>query len=98
MPNFPLFSEENRTKRDVISTLVERGYLSDPIREWKSSQSRQSMLDDESDEAESNSSTGSSAPDFQYLLGMAIMSLSREKKDELLKQRDEKVCTTRKPS
>ena len=32
-----------------------------------------------------------SGPDFNYLVGMAMWSLSKEKKDELLKQRDAKL-------
>ena len=32
-----------------------------------------------------------SGSDYNYLLNMAILSLSKEKKDELLKQRDTKV-------
>ena len=39
----------------------------------------------------SSASNISSGPDYGYLVSMAILSLSEEKKDELLKQRDDKV-------
>lgn len=67
--------------------LTSRGYESDPIKAWKKAQ----MKDDvESDEEESAAAAASGA-NFGYLLNMAILSLSKEKKDELLKQRDDKV-------
>lgn len=91
--SFILFTE-NRTKRDVVTTLVERGFMSDPVKVWKAK--AVSAGDDDESEAPitdyaSSTSTASGGPDFQYLLTMPIMSLSREKKDELLRQRDEKV-------
>ena len=75
--------------------MVERGYLSDPVKAWKASQEKATFNDDESQgaptEVASTTSTSSGGPDFNYLLNMAIMSLSKEKKDELLAQRDQKV-------
>lgn len=86
---------ENRTKRDVVTTLVERGFVSDPVKVWKAKVLKDTVGDDESEapvtDYASSASTTSGGPDFQYLLSMAIMSLSKEKKDELLRQRDEKV-------
>ena len=87
---------ENRSKRDVITTLVERGYVSDPVKAWKLKVEKDIAFDDDESEAPitdiaSSTSTTSGGPDFQYLLSMAIMSLSREKKEELLRQRDLKV-------
>ena len=46
-------------------------------------------MDDASSVASSASSAG--GPDFNYLLSMSLLSLSREKKEELLKERDNKV-------
>lgn len=83
---------ENRSKRDVVTTLVERGFRSDPVKAWKTQINRNEMNDDESDapatDIASSTSTSSGGPDFAYLLSMAIMSLSKEKKEELLRQRD----------
>ena len=80
--------------------LVERGYPSDPVKVWKESQKKNNVIIEETDDDDSrsetssvssSSSTSSSGPDFGYLLSMAILSLSKEKKEELLKQRDDKV-------
>ena len=87
---------ENRAKRDVITTLVQRGYPSDPVKAWKELQKSNApeAADTDIDDASSvASSAGVSpgAPDFNYLLSMSLLSLSREKKEELIKQRDTKV-------
>ena len=90
---------ENRTKRDVVTTLLERGFISDPVKGWKAKVVRDSVPDDDTEseapvtDAASSTSTASGGPDFQYLLTMAIMSLSKERKDELLRQRDQKVIS-----
>lgn len=84
---------ENRTKRDIVTTLVQHGYPSDPIKAWKDTQKSSAPdegdTDDASSVASSTSSTG--GPDFGYLLSMSMLSLSREKKEELLKERDNKL-------
>ena len=88
-----IFLTENRSKRDIVTTLVQRGYPSDPLKAWKDAQKsnapEEGDLDDASSVASSTSST--SGPDFGYLLSMSMLSLSREKKEELLKERDNKV-------
>ena len=76
---------------------MDRGFESDPVKKWKTKISKEHLIenDDESEapttEIASSTFTASGDSDFQYLLSMAIMSLSKEKKDALLKQRDEKV-------
>ena len=98
--SLPFFFSENKKKRDVVSKLLERGYPSDPVKIWKESQKKTNVVIEETDDDESRSETSSisstsssssSGPDYGYLLSMAILSLSQEKKDELLKQRDNKV-------
>ena len=73
--------------------LVTRGYASDPIKSWKDSLKTEGTVEESEDDTSSvaSSSESTGGPDFNYLLGMALWSLSKEKKDELLKQRDEKV-------
>lgn len=79
--------------------LVERGFPSDPVKVWKESQKKSIAVIEETDSesqsetssVSSTSSSSTSGPDYGYLLSMAILSLSKEKKDELLKQRDDKV-------
>ena len=73
--------------------MVERGFQSDPVKAWKTSIAVEvdANEDDSQTDVASSVSSGSGGPDFQYLLTMPIMAVSKEKKEELLKQRDEKV-------
>ena len=83
---------ENKKKKDMISNLREAGYRSDPIKSWKASlavneeEERGSEGEGEESEPEEQKSD-----DYNYLLSMSLWSLTREKKEELLKNRDEKV-------
>lgn len=52
--------------------------------------SEETQGDEEDTESLATSASGS-GPDFNYLLGMPLWSLTKEKKEELLKQRDAKV-------
>lgn len=47
--------------------------------------------ENEESESESSSPAAESGPTFNYLLDMPLWYLTKEKKDELCKQRDEKV-------
>ncbi|XP_042328062.1 DNA topoisomerase 2-beta isoform X1 [Sceloporus undulatus] len=83
---------ENKSKRDLIQMLVQRGYESDPVKAWKEAQEKaaeeeemQNLNDD------SSSSSGStSGPDFNYILNMSLWCLTKEKVEEIIKQRDAK--------
>jgi len=87
---------ENKSRRDVVTKLLERGFVSDPVKSWKATAIKTTVIvnDDESEapatDVASSTASSTGGPDFQYLLGMTIMSLSKEKKEELLRQRDEK--------
>ncbi|XP_078501642.1 DNA topoisomerase 2-alpha isoform X2 [Lissotriton helveticus] len=81
---------ENKPKRELIQLLVDRGYDSDPVKTWKQAQEKEEageMIEEE--EAENAAPT--SGPDFNYLLNMPMWYLTKEKKDELCKQRDTKI-------
>uniref|UniRef100_A0A671L189 DNA topoisomerase 2 n=1 Tax=Sinocyclocheilus anshuiensis TaxID=1608454 RepID=A0A671L189_9TELE len=75
-------SIENKSKRDLIRMLVQRGYESDPVAAWNKAQEKvcedTAMLD----------SGSSSGPNFNYILNMPLWCLTKEKVEELLKQRD----------
>lgn len=47
------------------------------------------------DEDEETKEDGGKGPDYDYLLGMTMWSLTKEKKDELLRKRDEKQTELR---
>uniref|UniRef100_A0A8D2MJE2 DNA topoisomerase 2 n=1 Tax=Zonotrichia albicollis TaxID=44394 RepID=A0A8D2MJE2_ZONAL len=77
---------ENKPKKELIQVLIQRGYESDPVKAWKEAQNKEGEEEEESDKE----STAASGPDFNYLLNMPLWYLTKEKKDELCKQRDNK--------
>ncbi|XP_054619787.1 DNA topoisomerase 2-beta isoform X3 [Dunckerocampus dactyliophorus] len=86
-------SIENKSKRELIRMLVQKGYESDPVAAWSRAQEK-AQEEDENDGNESDSSvdSGSSAgPNFNYILNMSLWCLTKEKVEELLKQRDQKT-------
>lgn len=83
---------ENKSKRDLIRMLVQKGYESDPVAAWTKSQEK-SLEEDYRDGNDSDSSVDSgstSGPNFNYILNMPLWCLTKEKVDELLKHRDQK--------
>uniref|UniRef100_A0A8C5PZ36 DNA topoisomerase 2 n=1 Tax=Leptobrachium leishanense TaxID=445787 RepID=A0A8C5PZ36_9ANUR len=84
---------ENKSKRDLIQMLVQKGFESDPVKAWKEAQERaaeEEELQEQNEDSSSDTGIGS-GPDFNYILNMSLWSLSKEKVDELLKQRDAKT-------
>ncbi|XP_076013334.1 DNA topoisomerase 2-beta [Genypterus blacodes] len=83
-------SIENKSKRELIRMLVQKGFESDPVAAWGKAQEK--ALEEDSQEGnESDSSLDSdstSGPNFNYILNMPLWCLSKEKVEELLKQRD----------
>lgn len=81
---------ENKRKTEMIEQLKSRGYRSDPVKAWKAESSDDS--EEGGAEGEEEQGTGDKGqPDYNYLLSMQLWSLTREKKEELLKNRDKKV-------
>uniref|UniRef100_A0A8B9CEF4 DNA topoisomerase 2 n=1 Tax=Anser brachyrhynchus TaxID=132585 RepID=A0A8B9CEF4_9AVES len=79
---------ENKPKKELIQVLIQRGYESDPVKAWKELQNKEEEEEEEDEsDKESAAATG---PDFNYLLNMPLWYLTKEKKDELCKQRDNK--------
>uniref|UniRef100_A0A673XP94 DNA topoisomerase 2 n=1 Tax=Salmo trutta TaxID=8032 RepID=A0A673XP94_SALTR len=74
---------ENKPKKQLILMLTEMGYDSDPIKAWKEAQEKDREEEDKEEDA-----TG---PDYNYLLNMPMWYLTKEKKEELCKQRDAKM-------
>ncbi|XP_068236454.1 DNA topoisomerase 2-alpha isoform X2 [Palaemon carinicauda] len=90
---------ENKKKKDMIEELQRKGYDSDPVKAWKKQQDRtqeeeeaaEAGSDSDSDEFASQEEEPSTGPDYDYLLGMAMWNLTKEKKDDLLKNKDKKT-------
>uniref|UniRef100_A0A672ZIJ3 DNA topoisomerase 2 n=1 Tax=Sphaeramia orbicularis TaxID=375764 RepID=A0A672ZIJ3_9TELE len=66
---------ENKPKKELIQMLQQMGYDSDPVKAWKLAQEKEET----------------SGPDYNYLLSMPMWFLTKEKKEELCKQRDSKL-------
>uniref|UniRef100_A0A8C6S7L5 DNA topoisomerase 2 n=1 Tax=Neogobius melanostomus TaxID=47308 RepID=A0A8C6S7L5_9GOBI len=80
---------ENKPKKELIRMLQEMGYDSDPVKAWKQAQEKTEEEMEEDDEDKEKEDT--SGPDYNYLLSMPMWYLTKEKKDELCKQRDAKL-------
>ncbi|XP_031700052.1 DNA topoisomerase 2-alpha isoform X2 [Anarrhichthys ocellatus] len=82
---------ENKPKKELIRMLQQMGYDSDPVKAWKQAQEKNvDAIEEEAEEEEEEEDT--SGPDYNYLLSMPMWYLTKEKKDELCKQRDAKMA------
>lgn len=81
---------ENKPKKELIQVLIQRGYESDPVKAWKESQNKEEQEQEQEEEESDKESGAATGPDFNYLLNMPLWYLTKEKKDELCKQRDKK--------
>ena len=85
---------ENKKKNILCKELKAAGYRSDPIKAWKATLARQEGEESQEEDEEEGADPEEDSDDgydFMYLLSMHLLSLTKEKKDELLKQRDNKV-------
>ncbi|XP_061666786.1 DNA topoisomerase 2-alpha [Syngnathoides biaculeatus] len=80
---------ENKPKKELIRMLQQMGYDSDPVKAWKQAQDKNEEQAEE--DQEETSEEDNSGPDYNYLLGMPMWYLTKEKKEELCKQRDAKM-------
>ncbi|XP_005721681.1 DNA topoisomerase 2-alpha isoform X1 [Pundamilia nyererei] len=83
---------ENKPKKELIRMLQQMGYDSDPVKTWKQAQEKnEEEMEEEEEEGEGGEKDDSTGPDYNYLLSMPMWFLTKEKKEELCKQRDAKV-------
>lgn len=91
---------ENRRRAEMIETLRTRGYDPDPLIVWKKQQQQAGRRDSQAESQDDGDDAAANEDDdrdkeggsvhYNYLLGMPLWSLTRERKDDLLKKRDEK--------
>ena len=82
---------ENKKKKLMIEELQRKGFDSDPLKAWEKANSGADSEEEapvEGGDVEEESS--GKGPDYGYLLGMPMWNLTLEKKEEILKKRDEK--------
>ncbi|KAK0396121.1 hypothetical protein QR680_001575 [Steinernema hermaphroditum] len=92
---------ENRRKSDIVEQLVKQKYDPDPVKKWKEQQKKKELeingevgLDENDEEEEENSpekQVDSKLSDYDYLVGMALIKLSEEEKDKLLRESESKM-------
>uniref|UniRef100_A0A4W4H3W9 DNA topoisomerase 2 n=1 Tax=Electrophorus electricus TaxID=8005 RepID=A0A4W4H3W9_ELEEL len=82
---------ENKPKKELIRMLQQMGYDSDPVKVWKQAQEKEVEEEAGEEEEEKSREEESSGPDYNYLLSMPMWYLTKEKKDELCRQRDAKL-------
>ncbi|XP_076055867.1 DNA topoisomerase 2 isoform X2 [Oratosquilla oratoria] len=82
---------ENKKKKDMIAELERKGYDSDPVKAWKTKQDREGALEEDMNEEEEEDEAAEAKLNYDYLLGMPMWNLTKEKKDEILKNRDLKL-------
>lgn len=87
---------ENKKKKVMIDELKKKGYDPDPVKAWKIRQNRDEALTELVENEDSDSSQldedNDVAGQYDYLLGMTMWTLTKEKKDELLNKRDGKLA------
>ena len=91
---------ENKRKAAIIEQLVKLKFDPDPVKKWKDEQKKkmaemygeeeEENLDEEEDEKEEEKSKKDSdverkMSDYDYLVGMALIKLSEEEKNKMLK-------------
>merc|ERR1711934_7184 len=81
----------------MIDELLKRSYDPDPVKRWKKSHIQQMEEESQGREAQTDSdldddmrSEEARAEDYDYLLGMAMWSLTHERKEGLLRKKQEK--------
>ena len=79
---------ENKKEKAVIADLKARKFDSDPVKTWKKSLQQEEEKNEEGSTDEEGCTDGL---DYNYLLSMAMRSLTYEKVEELLKSKKKKV-------
>ncbi|XP_037134365.1 DNA topoisomerase 2-alpha isoform X2 [Syngnathus acus] len=80
---------ENKPKKELIRMLQQMGYDSDPVKTWKQGSGKnEEQAEEDQEEAPEEDTSG---PDYNYLLSMPMWYLTKEKKEELCRQRDAKM-------
>ncbi|PNF31624.1 DNA topoisomerase 2 [Cryptotermes secundus] len=83
---------ENKKMKVMIEELKRNGYDPDPVAVWKMKQNKAEALMENEDAEGSQLDDGSDVGGgYNYLLAMALYTLTEEKKEDLLRKRDDKL-------
>lgn len=86
---------ENKKRKVLIEELLKRGYKPDPVMVWKlknlkEEDEKSAEQESENEEDAKDFNKSSDVKKFDYLLGMSMWMLTEERKNELLRQSDNK--------
>merc|ERR1719232_1094613 len=85
---------ENKKKKIMIAELQRKNFDPDPVKKWKTAQAKAEanpdLLADLGDDSGGDLEEDAKDADYDYLMGMAMWSLTLEKIDALLKQKGDK--------
>ncbi|XP_064646411.1 DNA topoisomerase 2-alpha-like isoform X2 [Lineus longissimus] len=79
-----------KSTKEMVQMLLRLGYDSDPIKAWKAAQNKLRLIESQTNQDEEEEEEVEKGPDFNYLLDMTVKTLNKDKREALLKQRDEK--------
>ncbi|WKX97267.1 hypothetical protein Q1695_013154 [Nippostrongylus brasiliensis] len=92
---------ENKKKAYIVQQLVQRGFDPDPVKKWKELQRKKELeqtgefdaaeVEENEEEGEGDKDLDGKLSDYDYLVGMALIRLSEEEKNKLLKESDDKM-------
>ncbi|CAB3411199.1 unnamed protein product [Caenorhabditis bovis] len=98
---------ENKKKANIVDTLIKMKFDPDPVKKWKEEQKlkelresgeieldedEQATGEDEEELSDKDKSVETKLSDYDYLVGMALIKLSEEEKNKLLKESDDKMA------
>uniref|UniRef100_A0AAF5PLK6 DNA topoisomerase 2 n=1 Tax=Wuchereria bancrofti TaxID=6293 RepID=A0AAF5PLK6_WUCBA len=100
---------ENKRKAAIVEQLIKMSFKPDPVKKWKEERKKQELImsgeisqDEDEEEQEENEEDAhqskelaSKLSDYDYLVGMAILKLSEEEKDKLLRESEAKLIELR---
>ena len=85
---------ENKKKKIMIAELQRKNFDPDPVKKWKAQQAKAEQNPDlaalDNSDSDSDLEEDAKDADYDYLMGMAMWNLTLEKKEELLKKKEEK--------
>merc|ERR1712156_446801 len=89
---------ENKKKKVMIADLIRKNFDPDPVKKWKAAQDKlenATMSDTPEDSEDRDAEENAKDADYDYLLGMAMWSLTQERIDDLLKKKGDKHAELR---
>ncbi|ETN77909.1 DNA gyrase/topoisomerase IV, A subunit [Necator americanus] len=93
---------ENKKKAAIVEQLIKKGFDPDPVKKWKELQKKKELElsgeydvteeeEQEEEEVVGDKEVEKKLSDYDYLVGMALIKLSEEEKNKLLKESDDKL-------